>query len=66
MRFTIDVAFAARDGRVLKTYSALRPWRIGLAAGAYAAIELPAGTLSRSGTRRGDTLRLTTAQAEGA
>jgi uncharacterized membrane protein (UPF0127 family) len=59
MRFAIDVVFAARDGRVLKTYSALPPWRIGFAVGAFAAIELPAGTLSRCDATRGDRLRLT-------
>jgi uncharacterized membrane protein (UPF0127 family) len=58
IRFIIDVVFAARDGRVLKMYLALRPWRIGLAVGAFAAIELPAGTLSRCDVRLGDRLQV--------
>ena len=58
MRMAIDVVFAARDGRVLKTYSTLPAWRIGFAAGALAAIELPPGTVARSETRRGDVLEL--------
>lgn len=60
MRFPIDVVFVGRDGAVRKTYSALRAWRIAFALGAFAAIELPPGVVSASGTRRGDALRLVT------
>jgi uncharacterized membrane protein (UPF0127 family) len=56
MRFAIDVLFVARDGRVLKIYSALPAWRIAFAFGAFATIELPAGTAAASDTRSGDTL----------
>jgi hypothetical protein len=56
MRFPIDVAFVTRDGRVLKTYAALAPWRIAAAFRAHAVVELPAGTLSRCDTIPGDTL----------
>jgi uncharacterized membrane protein (UPF0127 family) len=59
MRFAIDVAFMSREGRVLKVYRALRPWRIASALGAHAVIELPAGALMDADTRPGDTLRLT-------
>ena len=58
MRFDIDVVFVARDGRVLKTYDAMPRRRIGLSAGAFAAIELPAGTLARTAAKRGDVLAL--------
>lgn len=58
MRFAIDVAFAARDGTVVKRRTAIPPWRITAAWGAYAVIELPAGALDLSGTERGDTLRI--------
>jgi uncharacterized membrane protein (UPF0127 family) len=58
MRFAIDVVFVSRDGRVLKTYSTLVPWRMAFSLGAFAVIELPAGALSESETRRGDTLQL--------
>jgi len=58
MRFPIDVIFAARDGRVLKTRSAIGPWRIFAALGAYAAVELPAGTLARTPVTAGDRLEL--------
>jgi uncharacterized membrane protein (UPF0127 family) len=58
MRFAIDVLFVARDGRVMKMYSALPAWRVGFAFGAFAAIELPAGAAAASDTRPGDTLAL--------
>jgi uncharacterized membrane protein (UPF0127 family) len=56
MRFPIDVAFVSKDGRVVKTHSTLAPWRIAAALRAYAVVELPAGTLSRTGTKAGDRL----------
>jgi hypothetical protein len=56
MRFPIDVAFVTRDGRVVKTYARLAPWRIAAALRAHAVVELPAGTLSRCDTVTGDTL----------
>jgi len=58
MRFAIDVAFVARDGRIVKTVHSLRPWRIAAAFGAFAAVELPAGTLARCDTAAGDTLSI--------
>jgi uncharacterized membrane protein (UPF0127 family) len=56
MRFSIDVVFVARDGRVVKVRAAVPPWRITGALRAYAVVELPAGTLERTETRRGDRL----------
>jgi uncharacterized protein len=56
MRFAIDIAFVARDGRVIKVRSAVRPWRMALAVRAFAVVELPPGTLARSNTVPGDTL----------
>ena len=58
MRMTIDVVFVSRDGHVLKTYSRLPAWRIAFAFRAFAAIELPSGTVERSDTSRGDHLLL--------
>jgi uncharacterized membrane protein (UPF0127 family) len=54
MRMVIDVLFASREGQVVKTYSALPAWRIAFALRGFAAVELPPGTLNRSGTRPGD------------
>jgi len=58
MRFTIDVVFADRDGRVLKVCRRLKPWRIGAALGAFAALEFPAGWTDRSGIAKGDYVRV--------
>jgi uncharacterized membrane protein (UPF0127 family) len=43
MRFSIDVIFAARDGRVVKIVSDVSPRRFAAAWGAFAAIEMTAG-----------------------
>ena len=43
MRFTIDVVFVDRDGRVRKIVRGLAPWRMSASLGAYAAIEFTAG-----------------------
>jgi uncharacterized membrane protein (UPF0127 family) len=56
MKFPIDVAFVAKDGRIVKTRSRLRAWRLAAAWRAYAVIELPAGALDRSLTVAGDLL----------
>lgn len=62
MAFPIDVAFVARDGRVVRVARTIQPWRVGpFARGARAAIELPAGTLARTGTLEGDYLALESA-----
>lgn len=56
MRFAIDIAFVRRDGRVIKVRSAVRPYRLAASLRAFAVIELAAGSLEQSDTRRGDTL----------
>ncbi len=58
MRFPIDVAFVARDGRVVKIRESMPAWRIAAAWGGYAVVELAAGALARSGTRPGDRVSL--------
>jgi uncharacterized membrane protein (UPF0127 family) len=54
MKFPIDVLFVAKDGVVIKTRGALRPWRMSAAWRAHAVIELAAGALQRSPVRAGD------------
>lgn len=57
MRYPLDIAFLRRDGEVVAIYEALAPGaRTGLHRDAWAALELPAGTLSGSGVRVGDRL----------
>jgi uncharacterized protein len=59
MRFTIDAAFLSRELRVVRVIPDLVPWRATrLHRGAAMAVELPRGTLARTGTREGDALEL--------
>jgi uncharacterized membrane protein (UPF0127 family) len=58
MRFPIDIAFVAKDGRVVGVRSALPAWRLAMSLRAYAVVELPAGALARSETRPGDVLAI--------
>lgn len=44
MRFAIDVLFLSRDGRVLAARRSLNPWRIAIRVGAFATVELSAGS----------------------
>lgn len=56
MRFPIDVAFVARDGRILKIRPGLHPWRMTAAWGAYCVVEMAAHSFARCRVRTGDTL----------
>jgi uncharacterized protein len=63
MRFPIDIVFATRAGRIVKTCAAVKPWRIAAALRGSVVIELPAGTLARSDTRAGDSLVIVAAES---
>ena len=57
MKFPLDVLFLDRKGRVVSYFADLRPGeRTPLQRGAYHALELPAGTIRRSGTEVGDVI----------
>ena len=56
MRFPIDVVFVRRDGEVVKVRHAVQPWRVTGALGAFAVIELPAGTAATAELGPGDRL----------
>jgi len=59
MKFAIDVVFATADGVVVRAISELRPWRFTrMHFRARHTIELPVGTISASGTVKGDQLSL--------
>ena len=58
MRFPIDVIFVRRDGLVLKTRAAMPAWKMAFGWGAYAVVELPAGSIAQSGVKPGDRLNL--------
>jgi uncharacterized membrane protein (UPF0127 family) len=58
MRFPIDVAFLDDESRVVRAIHSIRPWRATrIYFSASSALELPAGTLARTGTLEGDQLR---------
>ena len=56
MQFAIDVIYAARDGRIVKLRPALAPSRVSAALGAFATIEMAAGSIERARLRVGDRL----------
>ena len=57
MRFPIDAVFLDRRGRVVRAVAELRPWRATrFHLRAVKVVELPAGTLESTGTRKGDEL----------
>lgn len=58
MRFSIDVLFIDGSGQVVKACPDVRPWTLRACAAARAVVELPVGTIARSGTRTGDALDL--------
>ncbi len=58
MRRPIDVVLLDAELRVVRTVSALRPWRATGARGARAVLELAAGQAAERGVRAGDMLTL--------
>lgn len=64
MRFPIDVLYVSGDDVVVRTQRAIRPWRVGplYTRGAKYVVELPVGSIDRSGTVVGDQLTLATSR----
>jgi uncharacterized protein len=58
MKFTIDVIYLDRKHRVKKIRPELAPWRVSACLTAHSVLELPAGTIERTGTQRGDQLEI--------
>ncbi len=56
MRFAVDVIFLDGAGRVLRIWPRVRPWRALACPDAKSVLELPAGTVERTGTRPADEL----------
>ena len=54
MRFPIDLVFVDRNGLVKKLYRDVRPWRIRVSVGAFAVLELAAGSVDRRSISLGD------------
>lgn len=57
----IDIAYLSPDLRVVALFPEMRPWRIWFpkAPNAPLALELPPGTLAKTGTQAGDRIRVT-------
>jgi uncharacterized membrane protein (UPF0127 family) len=53
MRYPVDVVYLDRDYSVIKVVSALFPYRMSIAFGAAAVLELKAGQAASCGIRRG-------------
>lgn len=58
MRFPLDLIYLDRRHRVVKTRSGVPPWRLSACLRAHSVLELPAGTISKTQTMRGDHLAL--------
>ena len=58
MKYRLDVLFVDRKSMVLETVEALAPGQIKLCFGAKYAVELPEGTVRRTGTSSGDRLQI--------
>ena len=60
MHLPLDVVFLSRERRVVRLVAGIRPWRgvVWFVPGARSALELPVGTIARSGLTVGETLEL--------
>ena len=58
MHFPIDLVYVDRKRHVRKVLNSLAPWRLSACLSAHSVIELPAGVVQQSGTRKGDQLEV--------
>jgi len=59
MRFAIDAVFMSANGTVVYIKEGIKPWRVSkIVRNAESVLELPAGTVSSTGTAIGDLLEL--------
>lgn len=58
MKFAIDVVFLNKKRQVIKMRKNMGKWRFAMSLRAHSVLELPAGTLERTGTAKGDQLLL--------
>ena len=56
MRFAIDLVYLDKKKRVRKVRAMVKPWRLSACLTAFSILELPAGTIARTGTQPGDQL----------
>jgi uncharacterized membrane protein (UPF0127 family) len=58
MKFALDLIYLDRKRRVKAIVRAVKPWRFSMCLPAHSVLELPVGTIDRSGTQKGDELEL--------
>jgi hypothetical protein len=58
MKFDIDLVYLDRKYRVRKIRTAMKRRRMSICFGAHSVLELPSGTIAKTGTQRGDQLAL--------
>lgn len=58
MKFTIDVLYLDRARKVRGMRSRMKPWRVSACLPAHSVLELPAGTIEQTGTKKGDQLEV--------
>lgn len=59
MRFEFDAVFVDKTNQVLHLVESMKPWRISkFVRGGHAVLELPAGTIAKTGTAVGDRLEI--------
>jgi len=63
MKFPIDVVFLNKKKCVVKLVRSMGPWRMALSFRARSVVELPAGTIEKTGTQRGDFVEISEAAA---
>jgi uncharacterized protein len=56
MRFPIDLVYLDKEDRIRKVRGAVGAWRLSACFSAHSVLELPAGTIRDSETKRGDQL----------
>ncbi len=58
MKFALDLIYLDRKKRVRGVRQAVAPWRMSMCFAAHSVIELPVGTIERTGTRPGDQVEI--------
>jgi uncharacterized membrane protein (UPF0127 family) len=58
MKFAIDLVYIDKKQKVRKARKAVPPWRLSACLSAHSILELPAGTIERTGTQAGDELSI--------
>lgn len=59
MKFALDLVYVSRAKHVKKVVRGIQPWQISLCLTAHSVLELPVGTIDRTGIVPGDILEVT-------